>query len=53
MDTLSVLEVDELEAVAVVDADDVKIETVLEAVRKKVLRDEYPFSICVDGIASR
>jgi len=51
--TLEVLKPNETEAVEIVHHSELSAKKVEENAKAKIKRDAYPFSICVDGMASR
>jgi hypothetical protein len=53
IDTMTLLAPSENEAVTVVDACEMAFVILDKSVDEKISRDAYPFSICVDGMASR
>ncbi|MHA1278616.1 MAG: hypothetical protein ACTSQ8_15590 [Candidatus Helarchaeota archaeon] len=53
INTLKFFVPNEIEIVAVVENKDVEFDQMIKNVDLKISRDQYPFSICVDGMASR
>lgn len=53
INTLQIFVPNEIETVAVVEKEEVEFDQMIKNVGMKISRDQYPFSICVDGMASR
>jgi len=53
INTLQIFVPNEIEKVAVVDSKELEFGRIMMNVNAKIIRDQYPFSICVDGMASR
>jgi len=53
INTMALIVPNENEAVMVVKASEMAFANLDKSVDEKIARDAYPFSICVDGIASR
>lgn len=53
INTLKIIVPNEQEAVTLATNKELEFEKLMRNVQAKITRDQYPFSICVDGMASR